>query len=61
MPVNATMRDAIMARSGERVIFETAQQGGMVSLTECGMRKVLAGETTVEDVLRVTRSEDAAL
>ncbi len=54
-------RDVLFAGGKERAIEEAAISGGMVTLMEHGARRVLAGETTLEEVLRVTRIDDAPL
>ncbi len=41
------------AESGE--IHRIASEEGMLSMYEDGMRKALAGTTSIEEVLRVTR------
>lgn len=61
LPVTDSVRDAIMKRQGERQLEETAIAAGMVPMLANGLAKALAGETTVEEVLRVTRADDAAL
>ena len=35
--------------------FNAAQRGGMLTMYEDGMRKAIRGDTTFEEVLRVTR------
>ena len=55
--VSNSVRDTILASSPERVI-ETAGIGdGMTTLLQNGLTKALRGETTAEEVLRVTRFE----
>jgi general secretion pathway protein E len=61
LSVTDAVRDGIMKRQGERQLEETATTAGMVSMFANGLAKALAGETTVEEVLRVTRADDAAL
>lgn len=50
------VRDAILSRAKERVIEEVAQREGMVTLYHDGLEKVRSGETSIEEVLRVTRT-----
>ena len=59
--IDDAVRDLVVTRGSERDIEEAAKARGMASLLACGMQKVLAGETTVEEVLRVTRVGDAAV
>lgn len=54
--VNDEVRDAMGRRSEDQRSMEVlARRSGFRSLFENGAAKVLAGETTVEEVLRVTR------
>ena len=50
-----TMRGLIHDGANEQRIREHAQLSGMRSLRQDGMRKVLAGDTSLEEILRVTR------
>jgi general secretion pathway protein E len=52
------IRTNILRNSDSNTIKRVAKQEGMISLREDGARKVLAGVTTIEEVLRVTH-EDA--
>ncbi len=53
MPVTAEIRSLICeGRYGD--ISEMATRQGMKSLREIGLRKVIEGTTTVEEVLRIT-------
>jgi general secretion pathway protein E len=54
--IDDEIRDAIGRRSGDQRSMETlARRSGFQSLFEHGAAKVLAGETTADEVLRVTR------
>ena len=55
--VNDEIRRLILRRSEVGDIKRAAIANGMVSMYEDGLIKALAGETTVEEVLRVTREE----
>ena len=61
LTVNERVRDAVLGDATERRLEEAARAGGMVPMIGNGIAKVLAGETTLEEVLRVTRFDDAAL
>ncbi len=61
LTVNESVRDAVLGEATERRIEDAARAGGMVPMISNGIAKVLAGETTLEEVLRVTRFDDAAL
>ena len=49
------IRRKVLERGGESALEAAAVEGGMVSMLDDGLAKALAGETTVEEVLRVTR------
>ena len=51
------LQAAIMEHADARRIHEQAVAGGMRSMYEDGLRKVLAGQTSVEEVLRATREQ----
>jgi general secretion pathway protein E len=51
------LRRAVMRHAGMGEIEQLAREAGMQTMYEDGIRKALAGQTTIEEVLRVT--EDA--
>lgn len=51
------IREHIMKGSHAADIKRTAQQEGLVTLREDGISKVIAGVTTIEEILRVTQEE----
>ncbi len=53
--ISETIRDLIMKRANADQIRQQAIQEGMKTMMEDGIRKVLAGVTTIEEVLRATR------
>ncbi|MEW6446130.1 MAG: type II secretion system ATPase GspE [Pseudomonadota bacterium] len=53
--LDAPMHTAILNGSDANTLHQTARQGGMLTLYEDGLRKVAAGETSLEEVLRVTQ------
>ncbi|MDR7097685.1 general secretion pathway protein E [Lysobacter niabensis] len=55
--MNDELRRAVMRHAGMGEIEQLARQSGMRTMYEDGIVKALAGETTIEEVLRVT--EDA--
>lgn len=57
MPMTDTIRAAIMRHAVAGEIRRIAAAEGMRSLYEDGMKKALAGVTTIDEVLRVTREE----
>lgn len=53
MPVTDKVRELILARGSAYAIREAAIEGGMKSLKEDAMEKILLGTTTLEESLRV--------
>ena len=53
-----TVREAILSSCPERVIENAGIADGMSTLLQNGLTKALRGETTPEEVLRVTRFEE---
>ncbi len=57
MMVGDPMRNLILERASAQALRELAEARGMNSLRRDGWRLVLAGRTTVEELLRVTKDE----
>jgi len=55
--INPQIRELINSKAKESLIFEAARSAGMRSLRENGLEKVLAGTTTIDEVVRVTTGE----
>ncbi len=55
MAMNDEIRTLVMRRSDTREIAAQAVRSGMMTLFAHGLRKVQAGLTTIEEILRVTR------
>jgi type IV pilus assembly protein PilB len=55
MAVSETIKEAIMKNANADQIRESAVKEGMPTMLQDGVRRVLAGQTTLEEVLRVTR------
>ncbi|MCA9408489.1 MAG: Flp pilus assembly complex ATPase component TadA, partial [Candidatus Omnitrophica bacterium] len=53
------VKEMILANEGEIKIKETARSEGMRTMREDGLAKAMAGLTTLEEVLRVTASDDS--
>jgi general secretion pathway protein E len=53
--VSEQIRRLILRHAEATELHRAAVEEGMSTLFDDGMRKVLAGQTTVEEVLRVTR------
>ncbi len=55
---NEKIRELIVLKSPTSVIKTEARNAGMFTLREDGLRKVLDGVTTIEEVVRVTQMDD---
>jgi type IV pilus assembly protein PilB len=55
--MNDDIRDQILQKMPAHVIRQVARKTGMLTLRESALRKLLAGHTTVEEVMRVTTGE----
>ena len=53
--LNDKLRDMILAKTSSAQIKHLAQESGMKTLREDGIEKVLAGATTIDEVIRVTQ------
>ena len=54
MPITGAVKDAIISSGSERAIEDAAIAEGMSVMRHNGLEKVLNGETTIDEVLRVT-------
>ncbi len=54
MPVDESIRQRLARRASLDEIRDAALSGGMITLREAGIRKVLGGITTVSELVRVT-------
>jgi type II secretory ATPase GspE/PulE/Tfp pilus assembly ATPase PilB-like protein len=57
MPMSDAIRERVVARAASHVIRDGARESKMRTLYEDGLIKVVAGQTTMEEVLRVTQLE----
>ena len=55
MPVSAAMQDLIVQDAASPALEKQARIEGVHGLREAGLRKVIAGETSLEEVLSATR------
>jgi general secretion pathway protein E len=55
--MNDTVRQKVMTHATSGEIRRVAVEQGMETMYENGLRKVAAGLTTLEEVLRATREE----
>jgi general secretion pathway protein E len=56
IPVDDKMRDMIHEGAGEQDLEKYARTSSS-SIREDGLRRVLAGHTTLEEIVRVTRED----
>ena len=52
--IDDDMRDLVKGRAAKRAYNEIARRSGLVPLREAGVRRALAGVTSLDEVLRVT-------
>lgn len=60
MEVTDSIRDLVLQRESSHMIKQHAIKEGMVTLREAALKKVLAGTTTIEEMMRVTFADAAA-
>ena len=58
MEVTSRIRRMIHAQAGSQALREQAERDGSLSLRQAGVQLALAGRTSLEEVLRVTRTDD---
>lgn len=58
MVINDAIRSLIFQRASYREIRDAGKKSGMVTLFEAGMKKVLEGVTSIEEVISVTTGEE---
>ena len=55
LPMTDPLRSLVMKHANSNELKAEAQRGGMLTMYEDGLRKAIRGDTTFEEVLRVTR------
>ena len=55
------IREVIQSGADATELHSAAREQGMITLYEDGLRKVVAGETSLQEVLRVTQDQSADL
>jgi general secretion pathway protein E len=58
LPMHDNIRELLMSGADASSIRKTAQAAGMLSLRQAGLKKAQAGETSLEEVLRVTQIDN---
>ncbi len=61
LEVGRELRDAVVRGESAEVLRDIARRDGMRTLREAAVARALEGETSVEEVLRVTRLEDETI
>ena len=59
-PLDDEMHRVIMDGADATLLHAAARRQGMITLYEDGLRKVVAGQTSLEEVLRVTQDQSEA-
>jgi len=54
LSMNDEIAELVLKNPTEHAIFEAAQRQGMITMEQEGVLKIIAGETTIEEVARVT-------
>ena len=54
MPIDSSLQDAMLQQAASHQLQALARQAGMDSLRQAGLRKVLQGETSLQEVLHAT-------
>jgi len=57
--MNDELRGLLMGHADAASLEHAARRAGLRTLYEDGLRQALAGVTSLEEVLRVTRGDDA--
>ena len=55
MPISAQMQELVLQEAGHQALVRQAQREGVASLRQAGLRQVLAGVTSLDEVLAATR------
>lgn len=58
MIINEKVREAIVEKKDAETINKIAIESGMMTMIEDGLNKIKKGETTIEEVLRVTEEKE---
>lgn len=59
--LTSVLKEIILSQAQEHVIKRQARQEGMKTLREAGLEAVSRGETTIEEVMRVTAADEYAV
>lgn len=59
LPVSEKIENLIMQKASSHAIYRQAQQEGLISLRESGLLKALSGQTSLNEVIRVSMADRA--
>lgn len=54
LPVNTQIQDLVLSKASTHKIYEYANKLGMITMKQDGVIKILRGETTIDEIIRVT-------
>jgi type IV pilus assembly protein PilB len=54
LPVTTEIQDLVLSKASPHKLYEEAAKLGMITMKQDGMLKVMRGETTIDEVMRVT-------
>jgi len=57
MVLNEEIRTMVLERTSSNAIKKVAQKHGMRSLREDGMKKAILGQTTPQEIMRITQTD----
>ena len=58
LEVNDAIRGMILEKAVATKLKDCARKNGMITLRECAIRKLLGGQTTIEEMIRVTATDE---
>jgi type IV pilus assembly protein PilB len=58
MAVNEELRDLVMKKASTNILRQVARRNGMRTLRQCGLLALFEGQTTIDEVIRETMSEE---
>jgi type II secretory ATPase GspE/PulE/Tfp pilus assembly ATPase PilB-like protein len=58
MEMNSMLRDLTFKKSASTELRAAARRHGMITLQEDGVRKILSGATSIDEILRTTHREE---
>ena len=56
MKMNELLRKLVLTKTGSDMLSDTAKKSGMETMYETGIKKVISGITSLEEVISTTRT-----